>query len=299
MDTNHELNGTITAAAIRAFLDHTSDLVFVKDRHSIYVDASESFIRMTGQTALHDIIGRTDFDIFENQELARRYVEDDRILLAGGKNLINYIEPITDDRGHSRYSSTSKYVLRDNAGEIVGILGISRDVTKEYVLQQRHQQELKYLFELPEDTYATLFMDIEDWRIIRHRRQMTGPYVLSVQENMSDFIENALSCLADPNDTETRRFYQELSKESLMVLCRRGIRQHTLEYLRRMPNGETIWVRVDINFLIDPGTGHQCAIWSLKNIDSAVQDTINLRYAAERDENEMVCRACPFSRPHK
>ena len=284
MDTNHELNGTITAAAIRAFLDHTSDLVFVKDRHSIYVDASESFIRMTGQTALHDIIGRTDFDIFENQELARRYVEDDRILLAGGKNLINYIEPITDDRGHSRYSSTSKYVLRDNAGEIVGILGISRDVTKEYVLQQRHQQELKYLFELPEDTYATLFMDIEDWRIIRHRRQMTGSYVLSVQENMSDFIENALNCLADPNDTETRRFYQELSKESLMVLCRRGIRQHTLEYLRRMPNGETIWVRVDINFLIDPGTGHQCAIWSLKNIDSAVQDTINLRYAAERDE---------------
>ena len=284
MDTNHELNGTITAAAIRAFLDHTSDLVFVKDRHSIYVDASESFIRMTGQTALHDIIGRTDFDIFENQELARRYVEDDRILLAGGKNLINYIEPITDDRGHSRYSSTSKYVLRDNAGEIVGILGISRDVTKEYVLQQRHQQELKYLFELPEDTYATLFMDIEDWRIIRHRRQMTGPYVLSVRENMSDFIENALNCLADPNDTETRRFYQELSKESLMVLCRRGIRQHTLEYLRRMPNGETIWVRVDINFLIDPGTGHQCAIWSLKNIDSAVQDTINLRYAAERDE---------------
>ena len=78
-----------------------------------------------------------------------------------------------------------------------------------------------------------------------------------------------------------------------MERCRLGARQHTLEYLRRMPNGESVWVRVDINFLIDPGTGHPCAIWLLKNIDSFVQDTINLRYAAERDEmTGLLNRAC-------
>ncbi len=284
MEKSIDHDKAVAAAAIRAFLDHTSDLVFVKNREGVYVDASEPFVQMTGQASLEDIIGRTDFEIFENQELARRYVEDDRRLLAQGQNLINYVEPITDDNGQARYSSTSKYILRHATGEVVGILGISRDITKEYVMQQRHQQEMKYLFELPDDTYATLFMDIEDWRIIRHQRQRFGPYVLPVRETMEDFAENALNCLASPKDEATRHFFRELSKDSMLALCSHGLRQHTLEYLRRMPNGEEIWVRVEIHFLVDPKTGHLCAIWSLKNIDSAVQDSISLRQAAEQDE---------------
>ena len=107
---------------------------------------------MTGHAFLTDIVGRTDFEIFEDQVLAKRYVDDDQKLLVGGNNLIHYVEPITDERGHARYSSTSKYILRDDDGEILGILGISQDITKEYRMQQRHQQELKYLFELPDDT---------------------------------------------------------------------------------------------------------------------------------------------------
>jgi len=284
MNRESDRNYLVTSAAMRALLDHTSDLVFIKDRNGIYADASKPFVHMTGHLFLQDIIGRTDFEIFENQELAARYVEDDRKLLTEGKNLINYVEPLTDDHGHPRYSSTSKYILRDDCGEIIGILGISRDITKEYMMQWRHQQELKYLFELPEDTYATLFMDIEDWRVIRHRRQTTGPYVLSAQESMESFSQNALACLADPKDEETHRFYRNLSKSSLLELCSRGIRQHTLKYLRRMPNGDKIWVCVDIHFLVDPETGHPCAIWSLKNIDSIIQHTIHLRRAAATDE---------------
>ena len=284
MNATHICTAAVKTTAVRTFLSHTSDLIFVKDRNSVYIDASEPFVRMTGHASLDSIIGRTDFEIFENQELAKRYVEDDRKLLSEGNDLINYIEPLTDDRNHPRYSSTSKHILRDDNGEVIGLLGISRDITKEYITQQRYQQELRYLFELPDDTYATLFMDIEAWRIIRHRRQESGSCVLSIQETMEEFAANALGCLADPADEATRNFYQELSRHSMLELCNRGVRHHALKYLRRMPNGDTVWVRVDINFLIDPETGHLCAIWTLKNINNAVQDTITLRQAAERDE---------------
>lgn len=293
MDISHTRKNTIAAAAIRAFLDHTDAFVFVKDCSGRYVNASEPFVQMTGHGSLADIVGRTDFEIFEDQELAKRYVEDDQKLLAGGNDRVHYVEPITDEHGHARYSSTSKYVLRDDDGAVVGLLGISQDITKEYRMQQRHQQELTYLFELPEDTYAALFMDIEDWRIIQHRRQTNGPYIIPMQESMADFAANALACLAEPVNEEVHRFYRELSKESMLKLCEHGVRQHTMEYLRRMPNGENLWVRVDIHFIVDPETGHLCAIWLLRNIDSEVQSALDLRQAAERDElTGLLNRAC-------
>ena len=66
MDINYEMKSTITASAIRAFLDHTDALVFVKDRGGRYVNASKPFVQMTDQTSLADIVGRTDFEIFED-----------------------------------------------------------------------------------------------------------------------------------------------------------------------------------------------------------------------------------------
>ncbi len=274
----------IIHAAFHTYLQHSTDMIFIKDINLVYQSASLPFVHMVGKESVPEIIGRTDFEIFQNPELAKRYTDDDRKLLDGGKDLIGYIEPLADDHGHPRYSSTSKYILRNSAGDPVGILGVSRDVTREYSARRRHQQELKYLFELPADTYAALFMDIDDWRIIRHHRHKVGDQVLEVCETMDSFAENAVACLADPNDLKTREFYQQLSQESMLMISESGARHYTLEYLRHMPNGESIWVRTDINFLIDPENGHLCAIWTLRDINSKMQESLHLQQAAEQDE---------------
>lgn len=274
----------VMRAAFYTYLNNSTDMIFIKDIHLVYVSASMPFVRMAGKKAVEEITGRTDFEIFENQELAKRYTDDDCKLLEQNKDLINYIEPLTDDHGHPRYSSTSKYILRDISGKAIGILGISRDITREYIARRRHQQELKYLFELPEDTYAALFMDIDDWRTIRHQRRSFGDHVLDICETMDAFAENAVNCLADPDDLKTLHFYQTLTKETLLDICNSGTRTFTLEYLRRMPNGQNLWVRTDINFMVDPENGHLCAIWTLRNIDSEKRESLNLHLAAERDE---------------
>lgn len=271
-------------AAFYTYLTHSSDMIFIKDTNLVYQFASQPFVRMAGKKSVDDITGRTDFEIFENKELAKRYTDDDKKLLHGGKDFLSYIEPLTDDHGHPRYSSTSKYILRNPSGEVIGILGVSRDVTREYIARRRYQQELKYLFELPQDTYATLFMDIDDWRIIRHQRHLVGQHVLEICETMESFSKTAVSCLADPTDRKTLQFYKTLSKESLLEISNSGARTFTLEYLRHMPNGENLWVRTDINFLIDPESGHLCAIWTLRDINSKKQESLNLLQAAEHDE---------------
>ena len=270
--------------AFLKFLKNTSDMVFIKDKNLVYQAASPSFARMVGKERAEEIVGHTDFEIFESAELARRYTDDDQKLLAGGKDLINYIEPLTDDHGHPRYSSTSKYILSDENGTMIGILGISRDITKEYMTRQRYQKELKYLFELPQDTYAALFMDIDEWRIIRHQSHDVQGHTVVVQETMETFIDNAIKRLADPVDATTREFFQNLSRESMLKICESGVRNQTMEYRRYMSETEVSWVRTDIHFLIDPESGHLCAIWSLRNINSEKQKTMNLLHAAAHDQ---------------
>ena len=274
----------IIHAAFHTYLKHASDMVFIKDIDLKYRFASLPFAHMVGKQSVEEILGRTDFEIFDNPELAKRYTDDDRRLLEIGNDQVAYIEPLTDDHGHPRYSLTSKYILRDASGTTIGILGFSRDITREYIARRRHQQELRYLFELPEDTYAALFMDIDDWRIIQHQRHTVGDQILDICETMEDFAENAINCLANSNDTATRNFYQTLSKESMYRISESGTRHYMLKYLRHMPNGEDLWVRTDINFLIDPENGHLCAIWTLRNINSKIQQSLSLQMAAERDD---------------
>lgn len=271
-------------AAFSAYIENTSDIMFVKDINLTYVAASKPFAQMTGKSSADEIVGKTDFEIFEDQKLAGRYVEDDKKLLVSDEHMLNYIEPLADDHGQARYCTTSKYILRDSEGAQIGILGISHDITREYMMCQRYHQELKYLFELPEDTYAALFVDIDDWRIIRHRCQTVGANVLNLYDTMDAFTQNAIDCLADQKDIETRLFYQNLSQQTLFDISNAGKRQYSLEYLRNMPDGSEVWVRTDINFMIDPENGHLCAIWSMKNIDDEKTNTLKLIRAAEHDE---------------
>lgn len=274
----------IFRSALSAILSHSSDMIFIKDINLTYLTASMPFVRMVGKQTLPEIVGFTDFQIFDNPELAKRYNDDDKRLLEGDSDLINYVEPLTDDNGQPRYCSTSKYILRNENGEPIGILGVSRDITGEYNARRRLQQELNYLFELPHDTYAALFMDIDDWRIISHQRRIEGEYVLEICETMADFAENAIRNMADPSDHDTLEFYRNLSRSSMLALSNSGIRTHSLEYLRTMPNESSIWVHIDIHFLVDPKNGHQCAIWTMRDIHHQKQETLNLHIAAEQDE---------------
>ena len=153
-------------AAFQTMLNYTSDMMFIKDINLVYVAVSRAFVKMVGKECASEIIGKTDLEIFADENLAKRYVSDDRKLLEKGDNLIDYMEPITDEGGHARYGSTSKYILYNEDGHYSGILGVTRDITRDYIARRHYQQELNYLFELPADTYAVSYIDVDSWRII-------------------------------------------------------------------------------------------------------------------------------------
>ncbi|MGQ9617995.1 MAG: PAS domain S-box protein [Candidatus Aminicenantia bacterium] len=119
----------------RFLLDSIPQKIFFKDRNSVYLKCNRSYasdLRIKPE----EIIGKTDYDFF-TAELAEKYRADDRRVMESGK--IEEIEESYIKDGNELFVRTIKVPVKDNKGNIIGILGIFWDVT-EY---KSKEEELK------------------------------------------------------------------------------------------------------------------------------------------------------------
>lgn len=114
---------------LSTIMESTSDLSFVKDHELRYVCGSQAFARLAGVAHAADLVGKTDYDLFE-AAIADKYRHDDEALLQSGDSLIDMEEVIPSTDGLTHYASTSKHLLRDSCDNILGIYGVGRDITK-------------------------------------------------------------------------------------------------------------------------------------------------------------------------
>lgn len=121
------------------FLQNSHDMIFVKDINSTYIAASPTFAEMAGCKVADEVVGRSDFELF-HYELAEHYRSDDKILFESEVPLIDYVEPMSSKDGKNRYCSTSKYLIRDICGSVIGMYGIARDVTAQIELQEEKER---------------------------------------------------------------------------------------------------------------------------------------------------------------
>ncbi|MDO4540215.1 MAG: PAS domain-containing protein, partial [Syntrophomonadaceae bacterium] len=115
--------------ALKTVMSSSSDWLFVKDQNLTYVCCSHAFAEMVGLESEEEIVGKTDYDLFE-RELADRYRADDLKLMESGQSLVDFVEPIRSEDGTSRFSNTSKYLLHDSSGSVIGLYGNGRDITE-------------------------------------------------------------------------------------------------------------------------------------------------------------------------
>lgn len=255
----------IIFSSLQVLFETLPYMIFVKDINSVYVACTHSFANMSDLKDSKKIIGKTDFEIFKDQSLARRYVNDDKKLLENGKNLVDYVEPLTDKNGKQRFSSTSKYILRDANNNPIGILGTSKDITKKIVEQQRFKKEIQYMFTLPQDAYTAIFLDINDWRIISQKRQKIHDYEVPNFDNVEHFLKIAKNITETSEDAH--HFYNDFSKDYLISLSEEGRLRIVMQYLRTMTDNNSHWVRDEITMMTDPENGHLCLVLIVKDID--------------------------------
>ncbi len=113
---------------LRTLIDNLPDLIFIKDVQGRFILYNSAVERFVGAATSDEIYGKTVYD-FSPPKLAAQYEADDRTVLESGQPIVNREEPSADVTGEWRWSSTTKVPLRNLAGEIVGLIGVSRDIT--------------------------------------------------------------------------------------------------------------------------------------------------------------------------
>lgn len=106
--------------------------IFFKDTECRYRFISE-VCSLVNSGEDHSIIGKTDLDIFDDENLGRSYYEDDLNILKTGQGS-EMINEFSTDEG-AQYYQISKKPVTDN-GKIVGIMGIISNITREKLLEK-------------------------------------------------------------------------------------------------------------------------------------------------------------------
>lgn len=122
---------------LRALIDGLPDNIFVKDRQSRFLISNSTHIRTMGASSPDEVLGKTDGDIFP-AELAGQYRADEEALMSSGQPLNRQEAMVNPRTGEKRWLLTTKVPLRDKKGEVVGLFGISRDITD----QKQTEEEL-------------------------------------------------------------------------------------------------------------------------------------------------------------
>ncbi len=125
-----------------AVIDATPDAIFVKDMDGYYVLVNEAAAKFVGRTPA-ELVGKNDFEIYP-EETARRFIEDDKAVLASGRPMA--FEGVATSASGTQAYLVTKGVYRDGDGRILGIYGISHDITELRAAQESLEQTRAALF---------------------------------------------------------------------------------------------------------------------------------------------------------
>ncbi len=115
---------------LHTILDALPDRVYAKDLESRYILSNQAHWRLVGARTIDQVVGKTIFDLFP-KEMADQYYADDQATMRSGEPLLNREEVTMEhDTGKRVWNLTSKIPFRDSAGKVIGLIGISRDISE-------------------------------------------------------------------------------------------------------------------------------------------------------------------------
>ncbi len=153
---------------LRTLIDHLPEYIYVKDTASRYILNNVAHLRSMGLSKPEQAAGKSAADFFP-RELAEQYHADDQRVIQSGEPLLNREEKTLDlGTGTALWLLTTKVPLRDSQGKIIGLVGMSKDIT------DRKQEEEKLLYLSTHDIvtgiYNRTFFEEELERLERGRQ---------------------------------------------------------------------------------------------------------------------------------
>jgi rsbT co-antagonist protein RsbR len=126
---------------LNSVLKHIPENIYFKDTESRFVRIGQAFADYMGFENPNEIIGKTDFDLFD-EEHAKPAFEDEQKIMDTGEPIQKEEKEVYPD-GSEKWVETTKVPRYDEKGKIVGTFGISRDITDKKLLEMEREKKIE------------------------------------------------------------------------------------------------------------------------------------------------------------
>ncbi|MEZ2132559.1 MULTISPECIES: EAL domain-containing protein [unclassified Sinorhizobium] len=134
----HHIADGIEELRLKAIVHELPDFLYVKDRESRFVFANAATARSMGLENASALAGKTDFDLLSH-DAAKEFFAIEQEILVTGQPRLDMEERVPSVTGvRPTHRLTSKIPLRNTQGEVIGLIGISRDIT-----ERKRQEQLR------------------------------------------------------------------------------------------------------------------------------------------------------------
>ncbi|HEV2435985.1 MAG TPA: PAS domain-containing protein [Verrucomicrobiae bacterium] len=139
---------------LRTLINNLPDSIYAKDSAGRKILANPADLKNLRCRTEAEAIGKTDFDLFP-KEIAQKFHADDMKVIQG-QPVINREEYFLDEEGKQQWLLTSKLPLRDQTGQIIGLVGVGRNITEQKQATEALKQSEERLREVMRSTRCIL-----------------------------------------------------------------------------------------------------------------------------------------------
>ena len=229
---------------LASIADGSTDAIYAKDRDGRYLLFNREAARMTGRTR-EQVLGLDDTALFGPDDAAAIMAKDREVVRAGGAH--SFEETIVID-GQAVTLLATKGPLLDDEGRVVGVFGISRDITE----RKRHELRLAE----SEARFRALFETVAV--AIQLHDPRTGDVVQSNRQGLGQFGYRSIDEL-DGGAHWTAAPYSRADFRAAIGRAHHGEPQH-LEWRFRTAAGRLVWADVRLTPIVIDGTARVLSV---------------------------------------
>ncbi len=172
---------------LRTLIDNLPDAVWFKNTAMRFVIVNKAAARLLGAEDAAHVVGKTDNDFHPSEE-AERYLVEEQAMLETGSPIVNREGTYIAD-GRPRWCLTTKIPLTDTDGQIIGIVGIARDITERKLAAQKLQQAHDELEDRVEERTAQLSQANRELQIEISERKLAEEALRQSQKRQKAILD--------------------------------------------------------------------------------------------------------------
>ena len=199
-------------------LDNVSAYIFMKDLQGCYTYANK-MVRELFQCSLQEIIGKDDSAFFSLKDSDELTIND-RIVMDQGISIEKEERNVMIDSGEIRYYWTVKKPLFDEVGKVIGLNGISTDITEQKQMQTRLENNESQLKTIINHVDAYIYMKDDQGRFLFINDKTASLFGVKAQEVKGkysrEFLPAELADNFDILDEEILRLGEKVEGEEVI-----------------------------------------------------------------------------------